>query len=712
MKELAPGIWKITLGEPEKLTPVTMSRLVETMHNSSETVNNLSDHMNNVVLSELSIDENLPTMLPYYGEPIFDETQMKYKVTKRGLVLELPLSLEEEVYGFGLQLKSFSQIGKKKQLRTNADPVADSGDTHAPVPFYVSTKGYGVFVDTARYVSFYCGSSVKLKQEHAVTQPQGNYKIKTTTEELYQFQNNNCDRSMVIDIPSVNGVDIYLFAGPDMKTAVQRYNLFSGGGCIPPMWGLGVWYRGYGKMNEEDVLLLAAKIREDKIPCDVFGLEPGWQSHSYSCSYAWDPQRFRNQEELIKKMSLMNYKLNLWEHAFVHPTSPIYDKLKDLSGDYEVWNGLVPDFLLKEARDVFAGYHKVELIDKGISGFKLDECDSSDFTGGWSFPNCAEFPSGLDGEQMHSMIGKLYQETLYSIYKNSNTRTYNEVRSSHALAASLPFVLYSDLYDHGDFIRGVVNSGFSGILWSPEVRQCDSDKDLIRRIQTVVFSPQTLVNAWMIPNPPWFNYDITKNLLGEKAEDSEQISHLVKTFFELRMSFIPYIYAAFARYHYEGVPPFRALVMDYPEDTKTYHICDEYMMGDSVLVAPVTASEDKRKVYLPTGNWYSFWTNDKYEGGNEYEFEVPLDKIPLFIKEGSMLPLAKPVECITPDTIFDVTVNCYGDTCVDFILFEDDGNSFNFMQGDFNRLILKKTKDGISEIREGAYPGRKYNIIG
>jgi alpha-D-xyloside xylohydrolase len=685
MELVAPGIWKCTFGETEEFTPVKMRK-------------------SQVKLEELD-------KMPKEKKLPFDDSEFYFKVNKRGCIIELPIDSTEKIYGFGLQLKSFNQTGKKKQLRTNADPVADTGDSHAPVPFYVSTKGYGILVDTARYVTYYCGSSVKLKAENKATDLRKD-NIADSTEELYGLKAFKEPRTMTIDIPIAKGIDIYIFAGPDIKSAVQRYNLFSGGGCLPPMWGLGVWYRSYGKANSEEVLKIAEGLRENHIPCDVFGLEPGWQSQSYSCSYVWDKERYPEADKTIEKLKEMNFNINLWEHVYVHPTSPIYEDLKKYSGDYEVWNGLVPDLSIREASNIFADYHKKQLVDKGITGFKLDECDSSDYTGGWAFPNCSEFPSGLDGEQMHSMLGILYQETIYSAFRDSNLRTYSEVRASHAFASSLPFVLYSDLYAHKDFIRGVVNAGFSGLLWSPEVRHATGVEDLVRRLQSTVFSPQALVNAWYISSPPWLQYNRQKNIAGEFLENYKEVQELCRKVFEHRMRFIPYLYASFAKYHFEGIPPFRALVMDYPKDENTYNIDDQYMMGDSIMVAPVVEGETSREVYLPEGNWYDFWSNKKYEGGQKYEIDAPLEIIPVFIKEGSMIPVAEPVEFITKDTCFNVIVKGYGDNVNGIKLYEDDGESFDFEKGTYNTIEVTYSKDELKVEKTGNFNGRRYNIIG
>ncbi|HHY97919.1 MAG TPA: glycoside hydrolase [Firmicutes bacterium] len=672
METIAPGVWRLRLGEPEEYTPVSMK--------------------------QVEIDEDRIARLPDPGMAPFARGEVGFKVTPRGCVVELPLHPAERIYGFGLQLKSVDHTGRRRQLRVNSDPITDTGDSHAPVPFYISTAGYGIFVDTARYAIFNCGTHSRVPPSSAgdaLTGEPAGAPVGGLPAGRGSF------KSMIVEIPVARGVDIYIFGGPGMREAVQRYVLFSGGGCLPPYWGLGVWYRAYGKANSDDIARLAREIRESGIPCDVFGLEPGWQSHAYSCSFVWDKERFPAPDQLVQDLTRMGFKINLWEHVFTHPSSPIYDQLKQYAGEYEVWGGLVPDLSLDGAREVFGGYHKKEFVDKGVKGFKLDECDSSDFNrDSWSFPTCSEFPSGLDGEQMHSLLGILYQETIMSVFRKNNIRTYSQVRSSHALAACLPFVLYSDLYDHRDFIRGVVNMGFSGLLWAPEVRQCDSAEDLIRRIQTVVFSPQALVNAWLIPHPPWMQYDT-------------EVQEICRRFFELRMSLLPYLYSSFARYHFEGVPPFRALVMDYPGDGNVYGIDDEYMMGDSILVAPMVAGQDVRQVYLPQGNWYSFWTGEKFQGGKTHRICSSLDTMPVFVREGALLPIARPVRYITPDTRFEVTVRAHGQDCRDTLLFEDDGFTFRFENGEYNIVRLGLSSDGRLQVeRSGYYRDARYIITG
>lgn len=619
------------------------------------------------------------------------------------------------IYGLGLQFHSVLQRGLKKKLRVNADPVADIGDSHAPVPFYVSTSGYGFLVDSARYINIYCGNKVKKGEEPAPASRDSSVasRVAQLPASLERYHMSE-PSEVLIEIPEAQGADVYLFGGPSMREAVQRYNLFSGGGALPPRWALGFWYRCYGQFDQSEVVALAQELRNERIPCDVLGLEPGWQSHSYSCSFVWS-DKFPDPSSMLTQLQASSYRINLWEHAFTHPSSPLYSALLPYSGDYTVWDGLVPDFLDEKARAVFGDYHERELVAKGVSGFKLDECDNSDYTGNWSFPELSRFPSGVDGEQMHCFFGLRYQDTIQSCYERQNKRTFGLVRSSHALAAPYPYSLYSDLYDHKQFIRAVVNAGFSGLLWCPEVRDAENAEDLLRRLQTGVFSPVAMINAWYIKHPPWKQVDRTANNQGKFAQDWQQLEAQCRYWIELRMKLVPYLYAAFVHYYVEGIPPFRALVMDYPNDPHAWAIDDQYLMGEDLLVAPVTAGEHDRDVYLPEGDWFDYWTHRRITGAQRLRVATPLDHIPLFVRAGAVLPNAEPTLSTKDSNSFALTVQVYGDGHRPCVLYEDDGSA----SPRFTRVNLNWDTDkrSVTLIRSGAISERSYyvkswNVIG
>ena len=542
------------------------------------------------------------------GEVRYPASNFIFKDRASDCILEFPIEDDCQIFGFGLQLKQFAHRGRKLKMDVNADPVTANGESHAPVPFFVTNKGYGMYFDTARYAEFYCGKQKNPAFGGAASVSEGGA---ADSEAALYASRRETSAWMSVRIPAAHGIDVYVIEGDSITDIVSQYNMLAGGGPEVPEWGLGMLYRCYTGWDSEKIKSVADYFRANDIPCDIIGLEPGWHSHAYSCTYKWS-DRYPDPDGFLSYLKERGYHINLWEHAFTHPDADFFDEIAPYSGDWMVWGGLVPDFATPEARKIFADYMREHLVEHGVDGFKLDECDSSDNTGGWSFPLSAEFPSGLDGMQYHSLFGTLYVKTIMDAL--GGTPTLGEVRQMGALAASYPFVLYSDLYDHRDFIRGVVNSGFSGILWAPEFRSAHSKEECVRRMQAVVFSVQCLVNAWNYDGIPWVIHE---------CEDE------VKELLSVRAGLIPMLKAAFEEYHRTGKPPVRALVMDYTDDEKTYNIDNEYLFCDDLLVAPIAAGTgDEREVYLPVADkWEDYFTGEPVESGS---FRVKTEGIPVY----------------------------------------------------------------------------------
>lgn len=539
----------------------------------------------------------------------YPASNFTFKKIASGCVIEFPIEDDCHIFGFGLQLKNFDHRGRKLRLDVNADPVSGDGETHAPVPFFVTNKGYGMYFDTARYAEFYCG-----KQKN--TLGKATHSIGGSADNEAQLYAVRQDKGLIMSvrIPVASGIDVYVFEGDTITDIVSQYNMLAGGGPVVPEWSLGLLYRCYFKWDAEKVKATADYFRNNDIPCDIIGLEPGWHTHAYPCTYKWS-DKYPNPDEFISYLKDRGFHINLWEHAFVDNDAEFHDELAPYSGDWLVWGGLVPDFASDKGRKIFADHHRTNLVEHGIDGFKLDECDSSDLTGGWSFPLSSEFPSGLDGEQYHSLFGTLYCKTIMDAL--GERQTLSEIRQMGALAAPYPFVLYSDLYDHKDFIRGVVNSGFSGLLWAPEFRQASTKEECVRRIQVLVFSCQCLVNAWNYDGIPWVIFD---------CED--EIRRLIK----LRYRLIPMLKKAFDTYHATGKPPIRALVMDFTSDEMTYGIDNEYMFCEDLLVAPITAEDgNERDVYLPrSAKWADFYTGEEVKLPESGIIHVNTENIPVY----------------------------------------------------------------------------------
>ncbi len=658
-QEVFPGVWKVRFGSPEKLTPLTFR----------------SAQPREMGLNAKATAPQLP----------FKLKDIHFQKSARGCSVEVPMGHDEKVYGLGLSTSNFELSGHQAWVVPSDHPEEDSNESHAPEPFYVSSAGYGIYVDTARYALFSIGNQYKQGKDHP--------------------------RTIHADIPSVNGVDVYVFAGPTALDAVQRYNLFSGGGAVPPMWGLGIAYRGKGDFSAKNAIDLAKTFRDDNMPCDIFGIEPGWQTQTYSCSFLWNKARFPDPQSFIDQMHSMGYRMSFWEHPFSHPSSPIHEALAPFSGSHLVWNGLVPDFATPQARKIFLGQQNESLFSKGVDSLKIDEVDSQPFKSDrWSFPDSAAFPSGLDGEQMHSLFGELSQQTMWQPYREKNLRTWGLVRNSHALAAPLPYSIYSDTYDHRCFVRGLAKSGFGGHLWTPEVRDAKTVEDLIRRVQTVIFSPYAMVNCWYMKLPPWQQIDADKASRDEIMPESAEATRLVRSMFQLRMSLIPYLYSAFNKYNRLGTPTVRAMVLDYPNDPELASVDDQLMFGSSMMVAPMFAGQSKRSVTFPKGDWYDFFTHEKIKGGRKIEITKKLDQLPLYVKSGTILPLASPVGHVAQGTQFELSVVAFGENPWDFTLYEDDGETYNFEKGEQNQVTLS-IKNGEGSIkRSGSFKAVRYSI--
>jgi alpha-D-xyloside xylohydrolase len=671
---IANGIVRVRCGTPEPQTPVTFR----------------SAPPDDTALAKLP-DTTLA----------IDPAQIRFTPTARGCTVVIPGVGHEKRYGLGLNTKVFELSGRMAFAVPSDHPEQPTNESHAPVPFYVTTAGYGVFVDTARFAAFCFGSLDPASEPAATSQPTG--ATVTSTDQLYT-RHRSPGGDVVIDIPAAHGVDVYLIAGPTMLDVVRRYNLFSGGGCVPPLWGLGIAYRGKSSLTADESVALAQSFRDEKMPCDQWGVEPGWLSHSYSTSFIWDDKRFPDPDAFITAMHGLGYRLNFWEHVFVHPSSPVHEQLLPLSGDYQVWGGLVPDLALPQTRDIFQQLHQKILFGKGADAVKLDECDYQPFRGTdvWSFPLCSVFPSGLDGEQMHSLIGLLYQQTLLRSFEKPGKRTWGLSRNSHALAASLPYTIYSDSYDHDCYLRGLCKAGFGGLLWTPEVRDAKTVEELCRRIQTVIFSPYAVINCWYMKDPPWRQIDKDKNNAGEWMDDHIRVTGVVRDLFRLRMSLIPYLYSAFHEYRQTGTPPVRAMVLDYPGDPNAAAVDDQFMFGPSLLIAPLVAGKVERKVHLPAGEWYDFWTGERHAGPVESVVKIPAERVPVFVRGDTLLPLADPVEHVADDTVFAITVRVYGTNPSPFRLYEDDGVS---VASSHNAVDLT-WRDGAGEVdRAGDYKG-------
>ena len=643
-KPVAPGIWSARVGVPEQIDLLKAAR----------------------------IEPKLAALRKMGGPPIPAALQRSAgRVSDNRSFLRFPLNATEQLYGFGLNFKHVQQRKRIFNLHVDHYGNSDNGRSHAPVPFYVSSEGYGILINSARYLTVYAGTGLR---RDSVRPP----RIKDrNTDKTWEAQP---DSDVVEVLVPAGGVEIYLFAGPTPLEAVQRYNLYNGGGALPPKWGLGFTQRVPSLYADRDVRREVDEFDRHGFPLDFIGLEPGWQTKSYPCTFDWDPGRFPDPAGFAGEMLGRGVRLNLWLNPYISPDSSIYREVKPYTGSHTVWNGLVPDLRLRQPRESYSRHFKQAHLAIGVSGYKVDEVDGVD---GWLWPDVARFPSGIGGEQMRQIFGLLFQRLTTDWFRERNQRTWGLVRGTNAGASALPYVIYNDNYEHRDFITAMANSSFIGVLWTPEVRASKTAEEWLRRMQSVCFSPLAMLNAWSDGTKPWTFVEVERQ---------------VREVAMLRMRLLPYIYSTFAQYHFEGTPPVRAMYLTTGFDDHGKEVRDQFMLGDSLLVAPMFAGQTSRQIVLPPGNWYDFYTGE-LAGSGTIEVTPGLDRIPLLVRDGGIIPMIpEALRTPRPGVKLPLEVRHYGRSEGRLDLYDDDGESFDYEKGEFSRLRLQVTRNDRGEL--------------
>lgn len=189
---------------------------------------------------------------------------------------------------------------------------------------------------------------------------------------------------------------------------------------------------------------------------------------------------------------------------------------------------------------------------------------------------------------MRNLFGRAGQSSICRAFRAVNRRTFSLVCAAHAWAAPMPMAVYSDEYDFADYVRYNLSAGVQGLVWSPEVRHAGNERDWARRMAASAFSAKMVLNNWQFPNPAWRQPDLSENERNNLLSEDNFYLHIARRFTLLRMALLPYLYTAYSDYAFRGISPVRSLAVDYPEDHNTHLIDDQWMLGDAVLVAPVT----------------------------------------------------------------------------------------------------------------------------
>lgn len=477
-------------------------------------------------------------------------------------------------------------------------------------------------------------------------------------------------------------LDIFLIVSRDPATIMSEYGKLTGLPELPPLWSLGYQQSHRTLASREEILDEARMFREKKLPCDTMiylgtGFCPsGWNTNNGE--FAFNQKVFPDPKAIFDELHKEHFKIALHVviksramHGTVHdacdPKSPIEEQ---------------PSCYWDEHRPIFA---------LGIDGWWPDEGDPLDIA------------SRLTRNRMYWEGPQL---------DRPNERPFALHRNGYAgMQRYAAFLWSGDVYSTWETLRThipvAINTGLSGIpYWGTDIGGFVPTKEFtaelyVRWFQFGAFCPlfRSHGRTWKLRLPWGWNtgdaspIEVT-NYNGAATPDASelhnpQVEPICRKFLELRYRLLPYLYSAVRESTMTGMPIMRGLWLHYPDDPIAVERSDEYLWGRDVLVAPVVEQgATSRTVYLPRGAWYDFWTGERQEGGREIVRKVDLETMPLYVRAGSILPLG-PVKQYTEEHVDEpLGVTIYPGADGSFLLYDDDGRSFNYRQGEWSGIQM------------------------
>jgi len=592
---------------------------------------------------------------------------------------------DEYYFGLGEKAGSIDRKWKAYSMWNTDIPAyrADTDPLYQTIPFFYGLrKGrtYGIFFDNTFYSHFDFGK---------------------TNREQYSFG-------------AVDGdLNYYFIYGPSPIEVLTKFSKLVGTIPLPPRWSLGYQQCRWSYYPESKVRELAATFRQKKIPCDAIYLDIHYMD-GYRC-FTWDTSRFPNPKKMINDLSSDGFKIvTIIDPGIKNDTTYwVYQSgmkgnhfVKHPDGQYfigTVWPGncVFPDFTRRETREWWGSLYQV-LIENGVKGFWNDMNEPSVF----NTPNKTfDLDVVHDGEgyksdhrEYHNIYGmQMVRGTYEGVLKiKPNERPFVLTRANYAggnrysaawtgdnisswehLEMAVPMCLSLSISG-----QPFVGTDIGGFVGNP------SGELYTRWLQLGVFLPLMRTHTEINSNDqePW-SY-------GAKYEDINKKS------IELRYQLLPYLYTQFYKASVNGTPIIRPIFFDYPDEEDNYLNDDEFLFGEALLVAPVLwEGENKRDVKFPTGDWYNYWTGEKYINPKYLRFDSPIDNAPLFAKAGSIIPTQQIVQFTDEAPINPLTIKIFPSENASTILYEDDGNSFEYKKGYYClRKISLETKLRLNKI--------------
>ena len=501
----------------------------------------------------------------------------------------------------------------------------------------------------------------------------------------------------------------YVFCGPTPRDVLDRYTELTGRTPMPPLWSLGNQQCRYSYETADELREIARNFRERNIPCDTLYLDIDYMD-GYRV-FTWDKERFPEPKKLIAELREQGFNLVtiIDPGVKVDENYPVYKegRKRDLyckTSEGEefhnvVWPGICafPDFTNPETRQWWGENHRA-LLDAGVAGIWCDMNEPSLFVPKQStMPDTVVHPGG-GRPRLHGQIHNTYGSLMARSAREGLLKLRPDER---------PFVItragYAGLQRHalqwtGDnsswwehvwmSMPQLMNMGLSGVAWAGVdvggfFDDCDGEL-LARFTEFGVFQPFCR------------NHSIKGSRRQEPWVFGEPYESVCRKMIQLRQRLLPYLYTLFEECHRTGAPILRPLIFEYPEDETTYTTDDEFLLGDALLVAPITRPGiEHRHVYLPQGTWFHFWTGERFDGPAHVLAHAPLGEPPIYVRANTAVPMGPEMAHTSERALDPLTLLLHpAEGAGEAVIYEDSGDGFGYEDGEYARRTISCEESG------------------
>jgi alpha-D-xyloside xylohydrolase len=506
------------------------------------------------------------------------------------------MSPEEKIFGCGESFTQFNKRGQKVILWTDDANGVQNETMYKPIPFYMSSRGYGVF----------------MHHSTPITVDFGKY-----------F---NAANSMMI---GDDEADLFIFIG-EPKEILDEYTDLTGKAQMPPLWSFGFWMSRITYFSEDEGREIAKNLRKHKIPSDVIHFDTGWFEVDWRCDYEFSKNRFEDPAKMIADMKADGFNVCLWQLPYFTPKNTLFNEIIERGLAVKDRKGNIPyeDATLDFTNPATVTWYQdkiASLLKQGVGVIKVDFGEAAPASGIYS--------NGRTGFYEHNLYPLRYNKTVADITKQVTGENIIWARSTWAGSQRYPLHWGGDAATTNtamaSTLRGGLSLGLSGFsFWSHDVGgfTTKSPEDVYRRWTPFGMLTSHVRSHGEPPTEPW--------------EYSEEFLNGFRNADNMRYQLMPYIYAE-AKYASEnGLPMLRALFVEYPNDSGSWLVDDQYLFGSDMLVAPLFENVTERNVYLPDGKWIDYQTGKVYEKG-WHTIKAGAIPIVVLVKDGTVIPHIK-----------------------------------------------------------------------